>query len=112
MIYGTRSTYKDVMRPLEPHEANLHCLRSIKYNPKKKSNAQTIFGGKNSTLCLRRKPQHFFRSTGRDRGGSFLTQATFKSELSETYQPHSDFDNLKLNSISDSMSDGQKLSVK
>lgn len=102
----------DVMRPLEPHESNLHCLRSIKYNPKKKSNAQTIFGGRNSNLNARRKPQHFFRSTGRDKGRSFLTQATFKSELSETYQPHSDFDHLKGNSTSDSFSDDRKLSVK
>jgi len=44
MIYGPNSTYKDVMRELEPHESNLHCLRSIKYNPKKK---HAIFGTKN-----------------------------------------------------------------
>ena len=56
MIYGTNSTYKDVMRSLEPHESNLHCLRSIKYNPKKKSNAQTIFGTHNSTLQVKKKP--------------------------------------------------------
>jgi|LauGreDrversion4_2_1035121.scaffolds.fasta_scaffold569882_1 hypothetical protein len=73
MIYGPNSTYKDVMRSLEPHESNLHCLKSIKYNPKKKSNAQAIFGGKYSTINVKKKPQHFFRSTGRDKGKNFLT---------------------------------------
>lgn len=31
MIYSSESTYKDVLRPLEPYEANKRCLRSIRH---------------------------------------------------------------------------------
>ena len=49
MIYGSDATYKDVCRDLLPYESNLRCLKSIKYDPRKKN---SVFTTSSSTNVL------------------------------------------------------------
>lgn len=81
MIYGKESAYKDVMRELEPHESNLRCLRSIKFNPNEKNaifSSQPGYG----KVHKKKRSQHYFRTVPRGSSNrlNFLAQDTYTSD--------------------------------
>lgn len=51
LIHGKNPSISDITRPLEPHETDLHCIKSIYYKPPSRSNEN--------------RPSFFFKSQGR-----------------------------------------------
>ena len=71
MIYGCKANYKDVCRELLPYESNLRCLKSIKYDPRKKNSVfqSNILSQQKQSV---KKNQHFFRSIDREKGRTYI----------------------------------------